>query len=135
VLTNIVVCIDASQGPSGTEPARKAVEAKEPETVVDAIKPQDKSGDEGMTLQEPPAEVAEPEVEGFKTGSETMDDILEHSQSRMLEAIDILSRRVDVLSQSERLIRAQDARGGGQVVVAPQIAYAESRAAALAREV
>ncbi|WRT65433.1 uncharacterized protein IL334_002376 [Kwoniella shivajii] len=35
---------------------------------------------------------------GFSTGSEVMDDILEHSQQRMLEAIDHLHRRVDILA-------------------------------------
>ncbi|WVQ83556.1 hypothetical protein IAT38_005697 [Cryptococcus sp. DSM 104549] len=34
----------------------------------------------------------------FATGSNVLDDILEHSQQRMLEAIDHLNRRVDVLA-------------------------------------
>ena len=36
--------------------------------------------------------------EGFSTGSDVMDDILEHSQQRMLEAIDVLAARVDLLA-------------------------------------
>ena len=36
--------------------------------------------------------------EGFATGSAVMDGILEHSQQRMLEAIEQLSRRVDTLA-------------------------------------
>ena len=39
-----------------------------------------------------------PVAEGFATGSEVMDDILEHSLQRMLEAIEHLARKVDVLS-------------------------------------
>ncbi|WVQ73873.1 hypothetical protein IAR50_003454 [Cryptococcus sp. DSM 104548] len=42
----------------------------------------------------------EPETAGehmFATGSDMMDDILEHSHQRMMEAIDHLNRRVDVL--------------------------------------
>ena len=38
------------------------------------------------------------EPEMFSTGSEVMDDILEHSQQRMLEAFSQLSRRVDGLA-------------------------------------
>jgi hypothetical protein len=51
-------------------------------------------------------EVAVPEVkaqvlvEGFNTGSPVMDDILEHSQQRMMEAIEHLARRVDILTTS-----------------------------------
>ncbi|WVW79728.1 hypothetical protein I302_101698 [Kwoniella bestiolae CBS 10118] len=41
-----------------------------------------------------------PSTDGFSTGSEVMDDILEHSQQRMLEAIDHLHRRVDVLASN-----------------------------------
>ena len=36
----------------------------------------------------------------YSTGSEVMDEILEHSQQRMLDAIDALGRRVDVLADT-----------------------------------
>ena len=36
-------------------------------------------------------------IKGFATGSVVMDGILEHSQQRMLEAIEQLARRVDTL--------------------------------------
>ncbi|WVR04043.1 hypothetical protein IAU60_001042 [Kwoniella sp. DSM 27419] len=39
----------------------------------------------------------------FSTGSEVMDDILEHSQQRMLEAIDHLHRRVDMLAANVKV--------------------------------
>ncbi|WWD16778.1 hypothetical protein CI109_101210 [Kwoniella shandongensis] len=40
---------------------------------------------------------------GFSTGSEVMDDILEHSQQRMLEAIDHLNRKVDQLAANVKV--------------------------------
>ncbi|WVQ94408.1 hypothetical protein IAU59_001487 [Kwoniella sp. CBS 9459] len=46
----------------------------------------------------------------FKTGSEVMDDILEHSQQRMLEAIDHLHRRVDILAAN---VKVDDRKAGG----------------------
>nr|XP_018264371.1 uncharacterized protein I303_02537 [Kwoniella dejecticola CBS 10117]OBR86529.1 hypothetical protein I303_02537 [Kwoniella dejecticola CBS 10117] len=49
---------------------------------------------------------------GFSTGSEVMDDILEHSQQRMLEAIDHLHRRVDILA-SNVAPRKKGNKGGG----------------------
>lgn len=60
---------------------------------------QDGGGSEPI---EQPREVsdieAEPPVEKmFSTGSEMMDDVLEHSHQRMHEAIDHLSRRIDIL--------------------------------------
>jgi hypothetical protein len=45
-----------------------------------------------------PALVKDAEVDFFSTGSEVMDDILEHSQQRMLEAFAHLSERVDGLA-------------------------------------
>ncbi|OCF58297.1 hypothetical protein L486_04328 [Kwoniella mangroviensis CBS 10435] len=45
-------------------------------------------------------DIAEPSKDGFSTGSEVMDDILTHSQQRMLEAIDHLHRRVDILASN-----------------------------------
>ncbi|OCF45008.1 hypothetical protein I317_01059 [Kwoniella heveanensis CBS 569] len=45
----------------------------------------------------------------FKTGSEVMDDILEHSQQRMLEAIDHLHRRVDILAAN---VKVDDKKSG-----------------------
>jgi hypothetical protein len=38
--------------------------------------------------------------EGFNTGSAVLDDILEHSQQRMMEAIEHLGRRVDMLTST-----------------------------------
>ncbi|KAL0242265.1 hypothetical protein I308_105894 [Cryptococcus tetragattii IND107] len=60
---------------------------------------QDGGGSEPI---EQPREVSDIEVElpvekMFSTGSEMMDDVLEHSYQRMLEVTDHLSRRVDVL--------------------------------------
>lgn len=53
-------------------------------------------------------EQAAPEM--FATGSEVMDDILEHSQQRMLEAFAHLSKRVDTLAVRKP---AGPASGGG----------------------
>ena len=59
---------------------------------------------DSMGAADPPAAIeAKPHIkEGFSTGSDVMDDILQHSQQRMLEAIEHLSRRVDVLAVSAR---------------------------------
>jgi len=51
-------------------------------------------------------------TEGFSTGSEVMDDILEHSLQRMLEAIDRLARRVDVLATTGRHVSPASMRDG-----------------------
>lgn len=58
-----------------------------------------------FTAEPPPmVPVSQPKaVEGgFGTGSNVMDDIIEHSQQRMLEAIQRLARRVNVLAVSAR---------------------------------
>jgi hypothetical protein len=53
-----------------------------------------------------PALVKESEIDLFSTGSEVMDDILEHSQQRMLEAFASLSKRVDGLAARRPVQRA-----------------------------
>jgi hypothetical protein len=45
--------------------------------------------------------VKDAEVDFFSTGSEVMDDILEHSQQRMLEAFAHLSKRIDGLAVAQ----------------------------------
>ncbi|WWC87536.1 uncharacterized protein L201_002426 [Kwoniella dendrophila CBS 6074] len=61
---------------------------------------------------------------GFSTGSEVMDDILEHSQQRMLEAIDHLHRRVDILASNVN-IKSNDqnkkSQNNGEVLLDPTI--------------
>lgn len=107
-----MVCIDGAHTTiEDKHPALPALEVTEA-TVVPESKEE----------EQPPAEIEPAVQEGYKTGSEVMDDILEHSQARMLEAIDGLSRRVDVLSASARRVNSQDVKIGGQVVMSPQIA-------------
>lgn len=52
---------------------------------------------------EAPVEEQDPKpvAEEFSTGSEVMDEILEHSQTRMLEAIDQVSRKMEHLSRPD----------------------------------
>ncbi|KAK8861320.1 hypothetical protein IAR55_002139 [Kwoniella newhampshirensis] len=57
--------------------------------------------------EEPDADSEAPST-GFATGSEVMDDILEHSQQRMLEAIDHLNRRVDLLAANVKIDGGDD---------------------------
>ncbi|ORX36427.1 hypothetical protein BD324DRAFT_602175 [Kockovaella imperatae] len=52
----------------------------------------------------------------YSTGSEPMDEILEHSQQRMLDAIDALGRRVDILAEAHHPIEDDS-----PVVVAPLV--------------
>lgn len=49
-----------------------------------------------------------------------MDDILEHSQLRMLEAIDVLARRVDILADAAK--SNEDVTHQGRMVMSPQVA-------------
>lgn len=79
----VVVCIDGLE----SSPPKAAVITH----TIEAVLP---------TQAAPPPVVAPPkaEPEFFSTGSEVMDDILEHSQQRMLEAFSHLSKRIDGLS-------------------------------------
>ena len=65
-------------------------------------------------------QTAEDGPEHFATGSEVMDDILEHSQLRMLEAIKLLARRVDILADVAK--NNKDVTHKGNMVMAPQVA-------------
>lgn len=84
MLTSLVVCIDGLE--TDSNPAKPILDANQQSPPpTDAIEP---------IVNTPLAN--EPEM--FSTGSEVMDDILEHSQQRMLEAFSHLSRRVDGLA-------------------------------------
>lgn len=81
-----VVCIDGLEA--------SAPRAATPAHTVDAVQPP----------ASPPSPVATgPEPAFFSTGSEVMDDILEHSQLRMLEALAHLSKRIDGVSGPRQL--------------------------------
>ena len=70
----------------------------DPSPDIDAEPPVINAGKTALsdtTQADAEAEVA---TSGFSTGSEVMDDILEHSQLRMLEAIEQLAKRVDILA-------------------------------------
>lgn len=76
---DVALCIDDSEEVVGHVDRVKKVEVKEPKV-------------EPVPVPEP----VTPEAEGdFSTGSVVMDDILEHSQLRMLETIAGLLERVD----------------------------------------
>jgi hypothetical protein len=85
-----VVCIDGLEDTSNIpRAAATIVEAKETATSSISTETQAASNDV--------------ELPGlFSTGSEVMDDILEHSQLRMLEAFADLSERIDRLAYSRR---------------------------------
>ena len=57
-------------------------------------------------------------ADGFNTGSEVMDDILEHSQARMLEAIERLADRVNTLALADMptSVEMGSASGAGPVL-------------------
>ena len=83
-----VVCIDGLED-SSNPPKPTTTAAAPVEDRAETVKP------------DAPAESTElsnDESEMFATGSEVMDDILEHSQQRMLEAFSKLSKRVDGLA-------------------------------------
>jgi hypothetical protein len=83
-----VVCIDGLEdSTSVVKTATTTIQAMEEATSASA-----------QPAETHPALVKEAEVEFFSTGSEVMDDILEHSQQRMLEAFAHLSKRVDGLA-------------------------------------
>lgn len=79
-LIPIVVCID---GLESTAPP----------------KPKDNPPQEVATTAEVAVPTSSP-VSKITTGNEVMDDILEHSQQRMMEAIEHLAKRVDILANS-----------------------------------
>jgi hypothetical protein len=88
-----VVCIDGLEDSSN--PPKPVVTT----TTLDAALPELPT----KAVEAAPA-AATPELDLFSTGSEVMDDILEHSQQRMLEAFSHLSKRVDGLSIARRPI-------------------------------
>jgi hypothetical protein len=89
-----VVCIDGLEDSSNPpKPATTTKTIEEPSTVPAA------------PTETLPAIINDAEIELFSTGSEVMDDILEHSQQRMLEAFAHLSKRVDSLALRRPLQR------------------------------
>jgi hypothetical protein len=57
----------------------------------------------------------------FSTGSTVMDEILEHSQTRMLEAIEVLGRRIDILARSADNHSPGHGVKNGQTSISPQV--------------
>ena len=82
-----MVCIDGLEDSSGPVKAATTTQTIEEPTSKAAL-----------PAETHPALVKDAEVDFFSTGSEVMDDILEHSQQRMLEAFAHLSERVDGLA-------------------------------------
>ncbi|TYJ53532.1 hypothetical protein B9479_005801 [Cryptococcus floricola] len=73
------------------------------------------------STEEPEAGTEEPETAGghmFATGSDMMDDILEHSHQRMMEAIDHLNRRVDVLGSK---VQSENGEPGSAAALDPKM--------------
>lgn len=95
-----MVCIDGLE--DGSNPPKAATTTK---TIEEA------STAPAVPTETLPAIANEAEMELFSTGSEVMDDILEHSQLRMLEAFSHLSKRVDSLAASRRPVQ----RSAGKV--------------------
>ncbi|WVF66796.1 hypothetical protein IAT40_001538 [Kwoniella sp. CBS 6097] len=96
--------------PDPARPAKaKPAKAAKPDTPLnkkaDAENAEGGNGDDAADETESALAPVE-----FKTGSEVMDDILEHSQQRMLEAIDHLHRRVDILAAN---VKVDDKKAGG----------------------
>lgn len=119
-----MVCIDGVE-PSSANPQPDAVQKPAIVELVDKdVMEEEKTTVEGSDpASESPTEGESQEAEDkFTTGSEVMDDILTHAQTRMLEAIDVLSRRVDILADAARKNSDQDVKVAGQVVMSPQIA-------------
>jgi len=117
-----VVCIDGKEDPNGYKKAAK-VNAKPKPKAEAAEDPAAQVADTEQTKADESTElevVESTEVERFSTGSEVMDEILEHSQSRMLETIEGLARRVDALADAASA--NQDVKHRGQVVMSPQVA-------------
>lgn len=83
-----MVCIDGLEDASKPTKAAVATTQTIEETPSSSTSPTETSS----------ALVKDSEADMFSTGSEVMDDILEHSQQRMLEAFSHLSKRVDGLA-------------------------------------
>ncbi|OXC67162.1 hypothetical protein J008_06983 [Cryptococcus neoformans] len=97
-----LVCIDGlydKTNPPKHDPAPLAHDPSPTNAQEDNTVQQD--GDDSKSIEQPreASDIeAEPSVEKmFSTGSEMMDDVLEHSHQRMHEVIDHLSRRIDIL--------------------------------------
>ena len=116
-----VVCIDGKEDPNGYKNVAKG-KAKPKEPAPPAPVPPEANKEETRATEDATdLQVSEPtEVERFSTGSEVMDEILEHSQARMLETIDGLAHRVGALAEAANA--KLDVRHGGQVVMSPQVA-------------
>jgi hypothetical protein len=82
-----VVCIDGLEDTSSPVKAATTTQTIEETTSASA-----------QPTETQPVLVKDAEVDFFSTGSEVMDDILEHSQQRMLEAFAHLSKRIDGLA-------------------------------------
>lgn len=100
-----MVCIDGSDSPTkNTKPKEKAAQA-----VLEA-KP---------TTSEAPAPA---QTKLPSTGSEVMDDILIHSTLRMLEAIEDLGRRVDIMAAMTERPKLAPAVSQGKGVIDGDVA-------------
>jgi hypothetical protein len=93
-----VVCIDGLE--DGSNPARAATTTQ----TIDEV-----TSSSAAPAETHPALVKDAEIDLFSTGSEVMDDILEHSQQRMLEAFAHLSKRVDALAAHRPIQRSAGA--------------------------
>jgi len=80
-----VVCIDGLEDSSS--PVKAAATTTQTIDETTSVSPQ--------PTETQPVLVKDAELDFFSTGSEVMDDILEHSQQRMLEAFAHLSERID----------------------------------------
>ena len=72
-------------------------------SVQDTVHAEDARGpgqDAGVAKDAGATNAEEPTKDGYSTGSQVMDEILEHSQQRMLDAIEAVGRRVDVLAET-----------------------------------
>jgi len=92
-----VVCIDGLE--DGSKPAKAAITTQTVEAATSAS---------ASPIETHAALVKESEIDLFSTGSEVMDDILEHSQQRMLEAFAHLSKRIDGLAAHKPTQRGVD---------------------------
>ena len=91
-----VVCNDEPKDivPKGANKQKPASDASHAEEIPGSV-------DLPILLKD--AEAAKMEAstkDGYLTGSQVMDEILEHSQQRMLDAIEAVGRRVDVLAET-----------------------------------
>ncbi|ORY25263.1 hypothetical protein BCR39DRAFT_544677 [Naematelia encephala] len=114
-----VVCIDGVEGTHHNPPPAAHEDSAPPAPDAPPVAPQ------------PPVP-----TEGFNTGSEILDDILLHSQQRMLEALEHLSRRFDIMANEAGTGMVEGARVGPIVANAladltDRVAGLEARQAAL----